>query len=74
MASADAMSTEPGVCVEQVAQHLGVVKDTVYRRRKHQALPVHRVGRRWKCTLSDANAWLRAGGAHEGPDLNKQRD
>ena len=32
LARADAMTTEPWVSVEQVAQHLGVAKDTVYRR------------------------------------------
>jgi transposase-like protein len=35
LASADAMTTEPWVSVEQIAQHLGVAKDTVDRWREH---------------------------------------
>ena len=65
LASADAMTTEPWVSVEQVAQHLGVAKDTVYRWREHRGLPAHRVGRLWKFKLSEVDGWVRAGGADE---------
>lgn len=68
MASADTMTTEPWVSVEQVAQHLGVAKDTVYRWREHRGLPAHRVGRLWKFKLSEVDDWVRAGGADEGTD------
>jgi predicted DNA-binding transcriptional regulator AlpA len=34
------MSAEPWVAVEQVASHLGVAKDTIYRWREHKNLPV----------------------------------
>lgn len=64
-ASADAMTAEPWVSVEQVAQHLGVAKDTVYRWREHRGLPAHRVGRLWKFKLSEVDDWVRAGGADE---------
>lgn len=59
------MTTEPWVSVDQVAQHLGVAKDTVYRRREHRGLPAHRVGRLWKSKLSEVGDWVRAGGADE---------
>ena len=65
MASAGTMTTEPWVSVEQVAQHLGVAKDTVYRWREHRGLPAHRVGRLWKFQLSEVDDWVRAGGADE---------
>jgi excisionase family DNA binding protein len=65
LASADAMITEPWVSVEQVAQHLGVAKDTVYRWREHRGLPAHRVGRLWKFRLSEVDDWVRDGGADE---------
>ena len=60
------MTTEPSVTAEQVAQHLGVVKDTVYRCRERKGLPAHRVGRLWKFQLSEIDEWVRAGGADEG--------
>jgi excisionase family DNA binding protein len=59
------MTIEPWVSVEQVAQHLGVVKDTVYRWREQRGLPAHRVGRLWKFKLSEVGHWVRAGGADE---------
>lgn len=33
------MTTEPPVTAEQVAQHLGVFKDTAYRWRERKSLP-----------------------------------
>ncbi|WP_302622696.1 helix-turn-helix domain-containing protein [Edaphosphingomonas haloaromaticamans] len=47
---------------EQVAHHLGVVKDTVYRWREQRNLPAHRVGRLWKFQISEVDEWVRAGG------------
>lgn len=51
--------------VEEVAEHLGVVRDTIYRWIEHRALPAHRVGRLWKFDLSEVDRWVRAGGADE---------
>ena len=62
---ASLMSTEPWVSVEQVAQHLDVAKDTVYRWREHRGLPAHRIGRLWKFKLSEVDDWVRAGGADD---------
>ncbi len=59
------MNAEPWVTAEQVAQHLGVVKDTVYRWRERKCLPAHRIGRLWKFQLSEVDEWVRAGGAGE---------
>jgi excisionase family DNA binding protein len=55
--------TEPWVSVEDVAKHLGVAKDSVYRWIDHRELPAHRIGRLWKFKLSEVDAWVRAGGA-----------
>jgi len=57
------MNTEPRVTAEQVAQHLGVVKDTVYRWRDRKTLPAHKIGRLWKFQLSEIDEWVHAGGA-----------
>ncbi len=55
--------TEPWVAVEDVSQHLGVAKDTVYRWIDARGLPAHRVGRLWKFKLSEVDDWVHAGGA-----------
>ena len=54
---------EPWVSVDDVARHLGVAKDTVYRWIERKALPAHRLGRLWKFKLEEVDQWVRAGGA-----------
>lgn len=60
------MCVESWVTAEKVAEHLGVVKDTVYRWREFKGLPAHKVGRLWKFQLSEVDQWVRTGGADEG--------
>ena len=48
--------------VNDVAAHLGVAADTVYRWIENKGLPAHRVGRLWKCKLPEVDAWVRGGG------------
>lgn len=62
------MSNEPWVTAIDVARHLCVVKDTVYRWRERKGLPAHKVGRLWKFQLSEVDEWVRAGGADDDED------
>lgn len=55
--------TEPWASVEDVAKHLGVAKDSIYRWIDNRGLPAHKIGRLWKFKLSEVDAWVRAGGA-----------
>jgi len=61
-------STEPWVSVEDVAKHLGVARDSVYRWIESRGLPAHKVGRIWKFKLSQVDAWVEAGGAKADED------
>ena len=54
---------EPWVSVGDVAKHLGIAKDTIYRWIDSRGLPAHRIGRLWKFKLSDVDEWVRGGGA-----------
>ena len=54
---------EPWVSVDEVAGHLGVAKDSVYRWIEQKGLPAHRVGRLWKFKLSEIDEWVHQGGA-----------
>jgi len=58
-------ASESWVSVDEVAGHLGVARDTVYRRIDSRALPAHRVGR--KFTLFEVDAWVRSGSAADEP-------
>ena len=54
---------EPWVSVEDIAKHLGVAKDSVYRWIERRGLPAHKAGRLWKFKVGEVDAWMRAGGA-----------
>jgi excisionase family DNA binding protein len=54
---------EPWTSVDDVARHLGVAKDSIYRWIDRRKLPAHRIGRLWKFKLSEVDDWVRAGGA-----------
>jgi excisionase family DNA binding protein len=62
------MTTEPWASVEDVAKHLGVAKDSVYRWIETRSLPAHKIGRLWKFKLTEVDEWVRAGGAEAHND------
>src|SRR5256885_363703 len=43
---------------DDVARHLGIAKDTVYRWVRREGLPAHRVGRLLKFRLSEVDRWV----------------
>lgn len=55
-------SPEPWVSVDEVATHLGVVRESVYRWIETKGLPATKLGKLWKLKLSEVDAWMRAGG------------
>ncbi len=70
---ADTANTEPWVTAEQVAAHLGFVKDTIYRWQERKGLPAHRIGRLWKFQLSEVDGWVRVGCADEAITTDKPK-
>lgn len=68
------MNTEPWVTASEVARHLGVAKETVYRWRERKSLPAHKIGRLWKFQLSEVDEWVRAGGAIEDLEGNAKEE
>jgi excisionase family DNA binding protein len=54
--------------VDEIAEYLGVSKDTVYSWLTTKAMPGHRVGRFWKFKKNDVDSWVRAGGAAASSD------
>jgi excisionase family DNA binding protein len=58
--------TEPWSSVDEVAKHLGVAQDSIYRWIEARGLPAHKIGRLWKFKLSEVDEWVRAGGAEGG--------
>ena len=68
------MIAEPWVSVDDVAKHLGVAKDSVYRWIERKGLPAHRMGRLWKFKVSEVDEWVRQGGAGPGDSDDESED
>ena len=65
------MSSEEGwVGIADVAAHLSVAKDSIYRWVDSKDFPAHRVGRLLRFQLSEVDEWVRMGG---GSDFSAQR-
>ena len=62
------MTNEPWVSLDEIARHLSVSRDTVYRWIDDRKLPAHKVGRLWKFKVSEVDEWVRAGNAADGSE------
>jgi excisionase family DNA binding protein len=56
---------EPWFSVEEIARHLGVSKETIYRWLERKQIPAHRMGKLWKFKPSEVDVWVLNGGAGE---------
>lgn len=60
---------ERWLSVEEIAAHLGVSKETIYRwlekEDEKRRIPSHRIGRLWKFKASEVDDWVRDGGPSE---------
>lgn len=65
--------TEPWTSVDDIARHLGVAKDSIYRWIDRRRLPAHRIGRLWKFKISEVDEWVRAGSADSSRTRGKKR-
>jgi excisionase family DNA binding protein len=55
-------ASEKWLSVDQIADHLGVSKESIYRWLEREMLPAHRVGRLWKFKMAEIDAWVIRGG------------
>ena len=60
--------TDRWLSVEEMAEYLGVSKDTVYSWVTEKGMPGHKVGRFWKFKREDVDVWVRTGGAAASTD------
>jgi excisionase family DNA binding protein len=56
---------ERWLSVDEIATHLGVSRDTVYKWISRKHLPAHKVGKLWKFSTREVDEWVRSGGASE---------
>jgi len=54
-------TTEKWSSLDEIAGHLGVSKDTVYRWIANKQMPAHKIGRLWKFKISEVDEWVKKG-------------
>ncbi len=58
--------------VDEIADHLGIKRDTVYKWISERQMPGHKIGRLWKFNQREVDEWVRGGGANTSPSENEQ--
>lgn len=55
--------SEPWLSLEEIAKHLGVAKESIYRWLDAKGFPGHKAGRLWRFKASEVDEWVRKGDA-----------
>lgn len=61
--------------VDEIADYLGVKRDTIYKWIGEKSLPAHRLGRLWKFKKEEVDEWVLKGSAAERePDPKRTQE
>lgn len=52
---------EKWVGLEEVAEHVGLSKDTIRNYIKKEQIPFYRIGKQYKFKLSEIDIWIKSG-------------
>ena len=69
---------ERWLSVEEIAAHLGVNRDTIYKWIERKRMTAHKLGKLWKFKVAKVDEWIRAGRAaeqlsdEESPDTKRE--
>lgn len=55
--------TDRWLSVQEIAQYLGISKETIYRWVESGKIPAHKIGKQWKFQVSEVNSWIKSGEA-----------
>jgi excisionase family DNA binding protein len=59
--------------VEEIADYLGIKRDTVYKWIDRKKMPAHKMGSLWKFKRDEVDDWVRSGEAGESCEFGKPR-
>jgi excisionase family DNA binding protein len=57
------MMEDRWLSVDDIAEYLGVKRDTIYKWIAEREMPAHKVGRFWKFKKDQVDVWVEAGGS-----------
>ena len=57
--------TERWLSVDEIAEHLGVSRDTIYNWINGKNMPATKIGKLWKFKVSQVDKWAESGKAKE---------
>lgn len=66
------MADDRWLSLEEIADYLGMSRDTIYNWINEKNMPSHRVGRFWKFKKDEVDKWVKAGGAKESKSNDKR--
>ncbi len=49
--------------IDEIAEHLGVSKDTIRIWIKKKEMPAYKIGKQWKFKVSEVDQWVKRGDA-----------
>jgi len=55
--------TDRWLSVQEIAQYLGISKETVYRWLDKGKIPAHKIGKQWKFKTDQVDQWVTEGKA-----------
>ena len=55
--------------IKEIAEYLGVRRETIYVYLEKKNLPGHRIGKFWKFKIAEVDAWVHSG---QAGDVNKK--
>lgn len=56
---------EKWVSLEEIADHMGISKDTIRNYIKKEQIPYYRIGKQYKFKISEIDAWIESGKSAE---------
>lgn len=57
--------TDRWLSVQEIAQYLGISKETIYRWLDSKKIPAHKIGKQWKFKTNEVDQWVLNGEACE---------
>ena len=57
------MTDDRWFSLDEIAEYLGVKRDTMYKWIYRKKMPAHKVGKLWKFRKEEIDEWVRSGGS-----------